>query len=167
MRKPDLEKIEGVVEPVASSIGCELVSCEWSFGGGKGILRVFIDRPEGAKLSDCEKLSRLLDPVLEVEDLISSRYTLEVSTPGLERPLKKLTDFTRFAGQKIRLRTKIPIEHRSHFKGTLKGVEGEEVLMEVEGLNYRIPHKEVDRANLEVDWKLELKKKRESGARSQ
>ena len=162
MRKPDLEKIEKVIEPVAASIECELVGCEWAFGAGQGILRVFIDRPGGARLSDCEKLSRLIDPVLEVEDLIDPRYNLEVSTPGLERPLKKLTDFTRFAGQKIRLRTKIPIEHRSHFRGELKGVEGEEVLMEVEGITFRIPHKEVDRANLEVNWEQELKKKKEN-----
>jgi len=162
MKRPDLEKVEALIEPVATSIGCELVACEWAYGPGQGILRVLIDRPGGATLADCEKISRLLDPVLEVEDLIRSRYNLEVSTPGLERPLKKLTDFTRFAGQKIRLRTKIPIDHRSHFKGDLKGVEGDEVLMEVEGLQVRIPHKEVDRANLEVDWEKELKKKKEN-----
>jgi len=160
MSKPDLERIERLLEPVALSYGCELVGCEWAFGGGQGILRVLIDKEGGVSLKDCEQFSRLIDPVLDVEDLILPRYNLEVSSPGLDRPLKKLTDFLRFTGQTIRLKTKIPIEHRGHFKGELKGVEGEDILMETDGVLYRIPHKEVLKANLEVDWATEMKKRK-------
>lgn len=160
MRSPNLEQIEVLIEPVAASIGCELVACEWGFEAGGSILRVFIDKPEGVTVKDCEKLSHLLGPVLDVEDIVLGRYNLEISSPGLERPLKKLKDFERFAGQTIRLKTKIPIEHRSRFKGQLKGLEEDVIVMESDGEVFRIPHKEVEKARLEVDWAQAMKKKK-------
>ena len=158
--KVDLEKIETLVEPVALSIGCELVACEWAMESGRATLRVLIDKPGGILVEDCERLSYLLDPLLDVEDLIPQRYNLEISSPGLERPLKKLRDFERFAGCPVRLKTKIPIENRSHFKGEIKQVEGDMVFIKTEGIIFQIPFKEIHRAKLEVDWSKELKKKK-------
>jgi ribosome maturation factor RimP len=158
MRSIELEKVEAIVDPVVRSIGCEMIACEWLMEQGRWTLRVLIDKPGGIHLSDCEHLSHLLSPVLDVEDLIPQGYNLEVSSPGLDRPLKKLADFEHYSGNQIRLSTKIPIENRSHFKGELKGVEGETILVEVDKILYSIPHKEVYRAKLEVDWGKVMKK---------
>lgn len=156
----DLERVEAVVLPVAEGAGYELVACDWLMEEGRRILRVYIDKPGGISLGDCERLSHLLGPVLEVEDLIPRQYNLEISSPGLDRPLRKQSDFERFAGETLRLQTKIPLENRSRFKGKLKGIEGEWVVMEVDGTVYRIPFKEVYKARLEVDYKALLKKKK-------
>lgn len=156
----NLEKIEEVLEPVAHSVGCELVACEWLVEKGQNILRVLIDKAEGVSVGDCESFSYLINPLLDVEDFIVQRYQLEVSSPGLERPLKKIRDFERFAGHTIRLRTKTPVESRGHFKGLLKGIEENHVLIECEAVLYRIPYPEIKRAHLEIDWAQEMKKRK-------
>ncbi|MFO1520105.1 MAG: ribosome maturation factor RimP [bacterium] len=160
MHLSDLQKIESLTEPVALSLGCELVACEWAVESGRRILRVLVDKPGGVSIGDCEKLSHLLGPLFEVEEAVPESYNLEVSSPGLERPLRKLADFERFSGNLIRLKTKIPIENRSRFKGTLEGVEGEEVLVKVDGVLFRIPHQEIEKSRLEIDWNQVFKKKK-------
>lgn len=160
MRPIDLEKIESVTEPVVQSVGCELVACEWAMEGGGPVLRVLVDKEGGVLVQDCEKISHLLDPVLDVEDLIPGRYNLEISSPGLERPLRKFNDFKRFTGNSVRLKTKIPLQNRSHFKGVIRKVEDETIFIEGEGTIFEIPFKEVHRARLEIDWAQELKKKK-------
>lgn len=160
MQPIDIEKIESVVEPVVQSKGYEFVACEWLFEEGRRILRVFIDKSEGVNIDDCSEISYLLSPLLDVEDLIPGNYSLEISSPGLDRPLKKLADFEKFAGNKIRLRTKNPVNERGNFKGILKGVEGEEVLVKVDHQIFRIAHSNIHKARLEVDWDEFLKKKK-------
>lgn len=160
MRPIDLEKIEAVVEPVVQSAGCELVACEWTMEGGRAVLRVLVDKEEGLIVQDCERISHLLDPVLDVEDLIPGRYNLEISSPGLERPLRKFNDFKRFTGNVARLKTKIPLHNRSHFKGVIRKVEDDTVTIEGDGAVFEIPFKEIHRARLEVDWARELKKRK-------
>src|SRR4030095_15727968 len=155
-----LEKIEAVLEPVVQSAGCELVAFEWTMEGGRAVLRVLVEKEGGVLVKDCEKISHLLDPLLDVEDLIPGRYNLEISSPGLERPLRKFNDFKRFTGNAVRLKTKIPLQNRSHFKGVIRKVEDETIFIEGEGTIFEIPFKEIYRARLEIDWAQELKKKK-------
>ncbi|MBL7685682.1 MAG: ribosome maturation factor RimP [Deltaproteobacteria bacterium] len=158
MQASELQKIESIIEPVAQSIQCELVACEWVSEFGKNILRVFIDKPTGVQIADCEKLTYLLDPLLDVEDVISARYNLEVSSPGLDRPLKKLSDFERFKGQRATFKTSEPIENRSNYSGILHGVENNQVLIEIDQRLYKIDHSKIAKAQLKVDWEQALKK---------
>ena len=160
MQPIDIEKIESFIEPVVQSKGYELVACEWLFEEGRKILRVFIDKSEGVNIDDCSEISYLLSPLLDVEDLIPGNYSLEISSPGLDRPLKKLGDFEKFVASKVRLRTKTPVEGRGNFKGILRGVEGEEVLIQIDQKVFRILHSNIHKAKIEIDWDQFLKKKK-------
>ncbi len=159
MNPVDLEKIEAIIEPVAQSIGCELVSCDWVSELGRWILRVYIDRPGGVRVEDCKQLSYLLDPLLDVEEVVPQKYQLEISSPGLERPLRKLKDFIRFVGQKVDIKTQHPIGKRSHFKGKLLEVEEEILKLESQGSLISIPYSDIHRAHLLVDWAEVMKRK--------
>ncbi len=155
-----LEKIEALLEPVAVSQGYEWVACEWGSEAGARVLRVFIDKAGGLEVKDCEEFSRLIDPLLEVEALISERYQLEVSSPGLNRPLKKWGDFEKFVGEKVSVKTKRPLNGRSHYKGLLKLAQNQQIQLEIDGQLYAIPFLEIMKANLEVDWDKILKNKK-------
>ncbi|WP_406678417.1 ribosome maturation factor RimP [Moorella sp. ACPs] len=126
------ELIQSLVEPVLTEMGYELVDLQYGREGGRYILRLFIDRPEGIGLDDCEKVSRAVGDILDQEDPIPNSYYLEVSSPGLERPLKKETDFQRFAGRKIKLRTFAPIEGQRHFQGRLLGCREGQVQVQLD-----------------------------------
>ncbi len=143
------EQIEALLNPVAQSLGYELVACEWTSEFGKKILRVYIDQPAGVMLEDCEKFSKLIDPLLDVEMENPEAYELEVSSPGIARPLKKLKDFERFKGKCIRLKTQTPLEGRANYKGVLEGVRENNVLILVDGVSYEIPHSLIEKAHIE------------------
>ncbi len=151
-----VERIKEVVEPMLRSFGVELVEVEYAGSGRSGLLRVFIDKldkKEGVTLDDCERVSRSLGPVLEIEDLIPHRYTLEVSSPGLDRPLKKKEDFQRSLGKMVRLKTAIPREGQKVFVGRMADFQGDEVILQGEkGKEYRIPFVEITQARLEVEF---------------
>jgi ribosome maturation factor RimP len=120
---------------------------------GGWVLRVFVDKPGGITLDDCQRVSQQLGDLLDVEDPIEHPYTLEVSSPGLERPLLGEGDFARFAGRLVRLQTTVPVEGRRRFRGLLLGMAGGAVRLEVEGGRLvDIPHASVERANLVVEW---------------
>lgn len=155
-----LKKIEALLEPPIRSEGCELVACEWSSDAGRKILRVLIDKEGGVKVEDCESISRLIDPLLEVEGEIQERYSLEVSSPGLNRPLRKEKDFERFAGETIFIKTTTPLNNRSNFKGLLKGVTDRKVLVEIDRDLFEIPLEIILKANLEFDFDKLLKNKK-------
>ena len=157
MNSVDLKKIEELLAPMAQAQGCELVACEWTSEAGRRSLRVLLDKQGGVVLKDCEEFSRLVDPLLDVEGLISDRYDLEVSSPGLNRPLRKKADFERFCGELIFVRTRSPHEGRSNFKGLLKAVEGEKLLIEIDQQIFKIPLEEISKAKLEVDINKLLK----------
>ena len=137
--------LEKVVEPAVTGMGYELVDVQSSNGGR--LLRLFIDKPGGVTVDDCAAISRHLTRVLAVEGIDYER--LEVSSPGLDRPLRKEADFVRFAGQKaeIRMRTPDP-SGRRRFVGVLRGVEGGQVSMELEGRTVALALDDVDRAKL-------------------
>lgn len=148
-----LQKIEEGLTPVLADLGYELVEREFAGGGGNTLLRLYIDHSgEGhatpVSIADCERVSRAVEPILDVESWIPGHYTLEVSSPGLDRPLRRPKDFERFQGNRISLKTKQPIAGRSHFIGLLKGLQGESVWMEIDGLEYKIPLDLLKKANV-------------------
>jgi ribosome maturation factor RimP len=114
-----LEKIKGTVEPILESEGMELIDLEHRKEGRGWVLRIFMDKPGGVNLDDCAEMSRQLGDLIEVEELIPHAYTLEVSSPGLDRPLKTEKDFLRSVGKLIQLSTNLPVEGRTFFKGIL------------------------------------------------
>ena len=134
---------EAWLRDTLAGLGYELVDLETSRGG---LLRVFIDAPAGISVDDCARVSNHLSRVFAVEGLEYER--LEVSSPGLDRPLKRLEDYARFTGQQASLRLRLPREGRRRFEGRIVGVEGGEILLEVEGKQHRFALVDVDRARL-------------------
>ncbi len=130
-------------------LGYELVGVEFT-GQGKGaaLLRIYIDHADGITLDDCVEVSHQVSGVLDVEDPIKENYRLEVSSPGLDRPLFELAHFERFKGSKVRLKLLGKIDNRHRFTGVLDGVEENQVLIEADGTRYRIPFELIDSAKV-------------------
>jgi ribosome maturation factor RimP len=149
-----LEQITEIVDRVAKAQGLEIVELEFLGGGKQRLLRVYIDRPEGVTHQDCETVSHQVGSILDAEDVIpGENYTLEVSSPGVERKLTKPADFQRFTGQKAKVVTHEPVETQKHWEGVLRGMEGQEIVIEPsEGRLIRIPLTSVKRANLKFEW---------------
>jgi ribosome maturation factor RimP len=146
-----------LLEAPIGALGYEVVELEFHPQGRGGLLRVYIDREAGVTVDDCEIVSRQVSAVLDVEDPIPGAYTLEVSSPGLDRPIRKAADFARFAGQQARIDMELPIEGRRRFAGTLKGCEAEEVTIEVDGVLHKLPLGGMAKARLVPDLDNELK----------
>jgi ribosome maturation factor RimP len=149
---PLLEEVRQVAEPILQSEGLELVDLEYQREAQGWVLRFYIDREDGVTVEDCAEVSGELGAVLEVRDLIANPYVLEVSSPGLTRPLKKPEDFNKFRNHLIKMKTFEPIEGRRNFKGILLGLNGEKVRLEMEGQLYEIPLEGVAKANLEIEF---------------
>jgi ribosome maturation factor RimP len=144
--------INTLAQQVAASLGMEVVRAEIKGGGGRSVVRIFLDQPGGISLNDCERFSRQLSVLLDVEDWIPFSYTLEVSSPGLDRPLVKEADFRRFAGKKAKVRTRTPIEGENVFRGVILDAAEGRLDLEVEpGRRIEIPLAEIERANLIID----------------
>ncbi len=161
MREDNLTQIETLVLPILDDLGYELVDLQLQQDGKQLALRIFVDKPAGITLDDCVEVSREVSAILEVEDPIRSAYRLEVSSPGLDRPLKKATDFQRFVGKKARLKSKNLIDPdqrgttRKTFVGTLLGFEDDNVRLELtdkQGGVIAIPLADLDKANLEEEF---------------
>jgi ribosome maturation factor RimP len=145
-----------VAQPVIADLGMELLEVEFLRERDSWILRLFIDKPGGVGLEDCETVSRSVEPVLDVEDVVQHAYHLEVSSPGLDRPLKKPEHFRRAEGKKVRLKTFGPLGEppRRNFQGVLTAVADDGVTLDVEGAgSFRIPFKDIAKANLEFEFK--------------
>lgn len=145
-----LATIQGLAEPLLQDMGMELVEVQFRREGQGWVLRFFIDKEGGVAIDDCAAFSREIGAHLEVEDLIHHAYHLEVSSPGLERPLKTKKDFTRFAGRLARIKLREPLEDGGHvFVGVLQGLDGETVLLDKEeGGTVRIALENIVRARL-------------------
>src|SRR5580765_2902696 len=143
------QKVQEIAERVAIDHGLELVHAEVAGPENKPIVRVFIDKPQGVTHEDCSKVSLHLGTILDVEDFIHSSYTLEVSSPGLDRGLYKRVDYERFAGSMARVKTKRPIGNQRNFRGRLIGIDGDDVLFD-DKTNGRvtIPLEAIAKANL-------------------
>jgi ribosome maturation factor RimP len=153
------ERVQEIAERVAIDHGVELVHAEVAGPDNKPIVRVFIDKPQGVTHDDCSAVSTHIGTILDVEDFIHASYTLEVSSPGVERGLYKRADYERFVGNNAKLKTRQPIAGQRNFRGQLLAVEGDEVIFE-DRTNGRvqIPLHLISKANLEVDVEEELRR---------
>lgn len=144
-----LTTIQGFADPLVQEMGMELVEVQFRREGHGWVLRLFIDKECGVTIDDCADVSREISAYLEVEDLITHAYHLEVSSPGLERPLKKKTDFSRFAERLVRIKLREPLENGERVLiGTLLGLDGEAVLLEMEAGEVRIDLENISKARL-------------------
>jgi len=141
-------QIWDVVEPVVGSMGYEMVGAVIGGKPGDRILRVYIDTPAGVTVDDCEAVSHQLSAVLDVEDPIGEPYVLEISSPGVDRPLFREADYVQYVGEQAFVRTLEPIEGRRRFKGLLCGIESGAVVIEVDGQAWRLPIEVVEEAHL-------------------
>lgn len=144
-----LDDLETLIEKLVTQLGYELVDFETVNGGQ--ILRIYIDKGDLIDIKDCTKVSNHVNNVLSVEtDYDYER--LEVSSPGLDRVIKKLNDFDRFKGEKIKIKTRFAIENRKNFKGTLSGTKGESIMIEVDNESLLIDFENIDKARLDPDY---------------
>jgi ribosome maturation factor RimP len=143
------EKLKQLIRQEVELLGYELIGVEF-VGQGKGaaLLRIYIDHADGITLDDCVEVSHQVSGVLDVEDPIQENYRLEVSSPGLDRPLFELAHFERFKGSRVKLKTRVKVDNRHRFSGLLGGVEENQVLIEEDGNSYRIPFEDIDSARL-------------------
>jgi ribosome maturation factor RimP len=157
------DRIRRLIERTVESQGYELVDAEYKGSGKSAILRIYIDKLEGISHRDCELVTEQVGTVLDVEDLIPSSYTLEVSSPGLDRKLVKESDYTRFDGKLARIQTRIPLNQQKVFRGRLQGLHDGKVRLELpQGNLLEIPLDVIQEARLEVDWAAEKSRPGES-----
>jgi ribosome maturation factor RimP len=157
------DRVRGLIREVVEGQGYELVDAEYKGAGKSTVLRVFIDRPEGISHRDCELVTEQVGTVLDVEDLIPSSYTLEVSSPGLDRKLVKESDYARFDGKLARVQTRIPLNQQKVFRGRLQGLhDGKVRLVLPQGKLLEIPLDVIQEARLEFDWAAEKSRPGES-----
>lgn len=154
-----VEKIKAIAETTASGENLELVHVEMIGAAKAPTVRIFIDKPEGVTLDDCSNISRQMSAALDADDFIPTAYTLEISSPGLERELYSLKDFERFAGNLAKVKTKHPINGQKNFRGRIAEVKGEEIVFEDKtNGTVNFPYNTVAKANLELDLDEELKR---------
>ena len=142
-------RIAELIQPTVEALGVELWGVEYLIQGKYSVLRVYIDRQdEGVTIDDCERVSRQVSGILDVEDPIPGEYTLEVSSPGMDRPLFHLEQFARFAGEPAAVRLRSPVEGRRKFIGVIQSVSDDSVTLLVDGKEYQLPAVAIDKANL-------------------
>ncbi|MGH8191822.1 MAG: ribosome maturation factor RimP [Rhodanobacteraceae bacterium] len=155
----DTEAIAERVAPALEELGLECLGVEWSAGHGGGLLRVYIDTLShdggaegGVGVDDCEAASREISALLDVDDPIAGRYVLEISSPGLERPLFSATQFARFVGEEAKVTLKLPREGRRRLRGKIAAVDGRRIGIDVDGARMEFGQDEIERARLVPDW---------------
>ena len=149
-----ITRVWELAAPLAEGEGMEIVDVEFRPEGSRGgrVLRLYLDKEGGLSVDDLTRVSRRLSELLDAEDAVEGAYTLEVSSPGINRPLKKPEHFTRFVGKRIRVRTRDMIDGRRSFLGILAQVAGDSVILTQEGKQYQIPFSMIDKSNYEHDW---------------
>ena len=142
-------ELKQLLGPVVEALGCELWGIELQAGGKTKLLRLYIDHAEnGVGVDDCERVSRQASAVLDVEDAINGEYILEVSSPGMDRPLYELSQYEQFIGEDISLRLRFPYEGRRNFKGRLSGVDDDEIVLVVADHEFLFPVGGIEKANV-------------------
>jgi ribosome maturation factor RimP len=149
--KEILERVSSLVHPILFNEGMELVDIEYRRESKGWVLRLYLDKDGGMTLDDCTRISQEVGRCLDVEDFIQSPYILEVSSPGLTRPLKTEKDFTKYLQQLIKVKTIDPIENRRHFKGKLRAISENKIEIEVDGIFFQIPLSNIAKANLQME----------------
>jgi ribosome maturation factor RimP len=166
MRK-DLQDLWTLAEPYVRDAGFDLIEVQYAREQRGAVLRLFIDRPAGSEqhqtidqtlvgVDDCERVSRDVSAALDVADNIANTYLLEVSSPGLDRPLRRERDFARFVGESARVRLESGVEGRRNFSGTIRGAKDGHVEIACDGRSYELPIDDIVRANLIPDWDREF-----------
>jgi ribosome maturation factor RimP len=166
MRK-EVEELWILAEPHVRDAGLELVELEWNREAEGWVLRVYVDvrpdvppvegTPAGVSFHECERVSRDLSAALDVADVITHTYRLEVSSPGIDRPLRRLVDFQRFAGRKVKVRMIDAVEGRRNFSGAIRGAGDGAVEIDCDGRCYQLPVDAIARAHLVPDWEAEFR----------
>ena len=146
--KSSVNKVTELVNPTVEALGLQLWGVEHTPRGKYSVLRIFIERDAGVTIQDCEQVSRQVSAILDVEDPIAGEYTLEVSSPGTDRLLFTVEQFQQYCGEQVDIRMRSPIEGRRKFKGILQDVVSGVVRIEVDGSYFRLPHKEIEKANI-------------------
>src|SRR5688572_30618836 len=150
------DRVRQLIEQVVEGQGYEVVDVEFKGSGKNSVIRIFIDHASGISHRDCELISEQVGTVLDVEDLIPLSYTLEVSSPGLDRKLVKESDYTRFEGKLAKIQTRIPLQHQKVFRGRLRGFQDGKIILELStGGLFEIPLDVVRESRLEFDWQEE------------
>jgi ribosome maturation factor RimP len=146
------KRVEAIALPVLEELGLELVEVQYRREQSGWVLRLIIDKQDGVSLEDCAAVSRELSQLLDIEDFIEQAYNLEVSSPGLDRPLKSMADFQRFTGSKTKIKTIEPIAGERVFIGRIQQAAGETIILEVDGKQVTIPFSQVAKARLEIEF---------------
>ncbi len=142
------DELEKLLDPTIKRLGYELSDLEVRLGAKSGVIRVFIDHPDGVGIDDCEKVSHAVSALLDVEDPLPGHYDLEVSSPGFNRKLTKVEHFQRFAGETVKVEMRFPIAGRKRFRGTLLSSDDENIVVDVDGVSHTLPMATIDTARL-------------------
>jgi ribosome maturation factor RimP len=142
------ERLIALIEPAIARLGYELVELEYAAGRTQAVVRIFIDKPDGIGLDDCEQVSRAVASLLDVEDPVPTAYTLEVSSPGFDRVLRTPAHFERFVGARVFVELKVPRAGRRRYTGTLQAVNDSGIELEVDRQKVEVPFGEIAKARL-------------------
>ena len=147
-----IKRVNELIEPVLEGIGIELVDIEYLSTQGKWVLRITIDREGGVTIDDCARVSREIGDLIDIKEIIGHEYNLEVSSPGLNRPLKKEKDLIRALGKKIKVKTETPLNGRRNFKGVLQAFKGGDLHLEIDNQPMVLSWSDVEKANLVYEF---------------
>ena len=149
------ERVANLAEPILDDMGFELVDVEYLSKYGKWVLRLYIDSERGITIDDCARVSGELGDLIDIKDVIEHEYVLEVSSPGLNRPLKKEKDFLRAIGKKIKVKTVTPLNGRRNFKGVLKAFQKGDLYLQVDNQQVVLTWSDIEKANLVYEFEDE------------
>jgi ribosome maturation factor RimP len=146
------KQISELIEPILNEMRFELIDVEYMTDRGRWVLRIYIDKDGGVTLDDCAAVSGELGDLIDIKNVIEHEYVLEVSSPGLNRPLKKEADFIRVIGKKIKLRTRMPVDGRRNFAGILKDFKEQKLALDSEGGLVTLAWSDIEKANLVYEF---------------
>lgn len=141
------KRVFELIDPIVTEEGCELLDVEIAFDSGQRVLRVYIDKEGGVQLDDCSRVSGAIEDVIEVEGIVAGQYNLEVSSPGIDRPLVKPSHFERVIGRVVQIQTVEKINGRANYKGVLKQVDAAKVLVEIDQQEFQLPLDKIRKAH--------------------
>lgn len=147
-----IEKVTKAIEKTVAHLELELWGCEHVVQGRHSVLKIYLDKPGGVSMEECAAASRQISGILDVEDLIKGNYRLEVSSPGVERPLFQPKQYPAYIGKKIALKCQVAIAGRRNFKGVLTAVEDDYIILDVEGQQVNVDFANIDKAHLMVNF---------------
>lgn len=142
------KKVTELIEPTVEALGLDLWGVELLQQGKFTVLRIYIESGEGITIDDCEKVSRQVSAILDVEDPISGEYTLEVSSPGVDRPLFKVSQFEEFADSEVDIKMRSPLDGRRKFKGRITNIDGNAIRIDVDGTEFDLDHSDIEKASV-------------------